>query len=71
MFCRESRLFMNALRGIGSVTTVLAFVLMRTHPLLAALSIPISVSMVWFGMSQADVLSEVMSRINSDVDFDA
>jgi uncharacterized membrane protein YozB (DUF420 family) len=49
----------------------LAFILLRTHPVLAALSIPISISLVWFGMSQADVMNEVMLRIKSDVDFDA
>lgn len=70
MFCRESRMLMNTLRGLGSITTVLAFILLRSHPVLAALSIPFSISLVWFGMSQADVLNEVMLRIKTDVDFD-
>ena len=69
MLCQERRIVMNTLRGIGAVSSVFALGLLRVHPALAAVAIPASVAMVWFGMAQADLLAEIIAKAKADSDL--
>jgi hypothetical protein len=69
MLCKETRLLMNLLQGFGVITTLLALLTISTHPWLALVSLPISISVIWFSMGQADQILEVMAKLKSDTDF--